>query len=78
MYNNEKSRRGKVFSCFFLLASMNSWKLFSDTLDMVLFHSRRVRATAYLCVKRERSLITTYSLYSENIMHFDFYLKHVR
>ena len=37
-----------------------------------------LRATSHLCVKRERPLIITYSLYSENIMHDHFYLKHVR
>ena len=36
------------------------------------------RATPHLCVKRERPLIITCSLYSENIMHYHFYLKHVR
>ena len=37
-----------------------------------------VRATSHLCVKRERPLIINYSLYSEIIMHYHFYLKHVR
>ena len=37
-----------------------------------------LRATSHLCVKREQPLIITYSLYSENIMHYYFYLKHVR
>ena len=37
-----------------------------------------IRATSHLCVKRERPLIITYSLHSENIMHYHFYLKHVR
>ena len=37
-----------------------------------------LRATSHSCVKRERPLIMTYSLYSENIMHNHFYLKHVR
>ena len=36
-----------------------------------------LRATSHLCVKRERLLITAYSLYSENIMQFHFYLSHV-
>ena len=34
--------------------------------------------TSHLCVKRERPLIITYSLYSENIIPYHFYLKHVR
>ena len=37
-----------------------------------------LRATSHLCVKREQPLIITYSLYSENIMHYYIYLKHVR
>ena len=37
-----------------------------------------VRATSHLCVKHERSLIITYSLYSENIMRYHFYVKHTR
>ena len=39
---------------------------------------KTVRATSHLCVKREWPLIITYSLYSENIMHYHLYLKHVR
>ena len=37
-----------------------------------------LRATSHLCVKCERPLIITYSSYSENTMHYHFYLKHVR
>ena len=37
-----------------------------------------VRATSHLCVKGERPLIITYSVYSENIMHYHYYLKHIR
>ena len=37
-----------------------------------------LRATSHLCVKRERPLIITYSLYSENIIHYHFYLKHLK
>ena len=33
-----------------------------------------VKATSHLCVKRKRPLIITYSLYSENIMYYYFYL----
>ena len=36
------------------------------------------RVIVALCVKRERPLMITYSLYSENIMRYHFYLKHVR
>ena len=34
--------------------------------------------TSHLCVKRERPLIITVSLYRENIVHYHFYLKHLR
>ena len=37
-----------------------------------------VRATSHLCVKRERPLIITYSLCSEDMMQYNFYFKHVR
>ena len=34
------------------------------------------RATSHLCVKRERPLIITYSLYSGNIINYHFYVQH--
>ena len=50
------------------------WPLMLDaSLD-----GERIRATSHLCVKRERPLIITYSLYSESIIHYHFYLKHIR
>ena len=39
--------------------------------------TRILRATSHLCGKREWPLIITYSIYSENTMHYHFYLKHV-
>ena len=36
-------------------------------------HQGTVRVTTHLCLKRERPLMITYSLYSENIMHYHFY-----
>ena len=36
------------------------------------------KGTSHLCVKFERPLIISYSLYSENIINYHFYLKHVR
>ena len=36
------------------------------------------RTTSHLCVKRERPSIITYSLYSETITHYHFYIKHIR
>ena len=37
-----------------------------------------VRTTSHLRVEREQPLIVTYSLFSENILNYYFYLKHVR
>ena len=35
-------------------------------------------ATSHLCIKREWPLIISYSLYSKNIIHYHFYLNHIR
>ena len=45
---------------------------------LVIWNSLTLEVTSHLCVKRELSLIITYSLCSENIMRYHFYLKHVR
>ena len=54
--------------CLFLIST-------SSHDELVVFTA--FRAFSPLCVKHERPLIITYSLYSENILHYHFHLKHV-
>ena len=57
------------------------YKLYNNldqSLSQICLDKARIRATSHLCVKRERPLIITHSFYSENIMHYHFYLKYVR
>ena len=68
-------------SAFTTLRSVQNSALFSFFTFVLRFlhwfYAARPKATSHLCVRRERPLIITYSLYSENIIHYHFYLKHV-